>query len=183
MNLLEALLDSAKGGALQQAAQSRGIPADAVPAVLKQLIPALSGGLQKNLAGSGGVESLQKALAGGSHARFLDDAAALEGEAAVAEGNGILGHILGSKDVSRAVAGRAAAQTGVDIGAVKQFLPMVAAAAMGAMSKQTSGGASLAGPAGASGLASMLGGMLDSDGDGSVVDDLLSIGKGLFKQR
>ena len=55
---------------------------------------------------------------------------------------------------------------------IKKFLPIVAAATMGAMSKGSD--------AGRSGLGGMLGKFLDSDGDGNVVDDLLSLGKKLF---
>jgi len=47
---------------------------------------------------------------------------------------------------------------------------------MGALSKQTGRGANLA-EGGAGGALSILGGLLDSDGDGHVIDDLLSLGK------
>ena len=181
MNILDLLQQSAQGGALRQAAESKSIPADALPGLLKQLMPALSGGLQRTLAQQGGLDGLRHALESGNHSRYLDDAAALSGESAVSDGNGILGHLLGSKDVSRAVATKAAEQTGLDVGAIKQFLPLVAAAALGAMSKQTQAGASLAGSRSASGLQGLLGGMLDSGGDGGMVDDLMSIGRKFFK--
>lgn len=55
------------------------------------------------------------------------------------------------------------------------MLPMVAAAMMGAMGQQTqSAGRSGANPAG------MLGALLDSDGDGSVADDLLGLAGKFF---
>ena len=79
--------------------------------------------------------------------------------------------------MSRKLAARAAQETGLDIGLIKRFLPVAAAATMGALSKQTDGGATLKRDSGTSGL---LSGLLDSDGDGSVVDDLLSFGKRLF---
>jgi Carboxypeptidase regulatory-like domain/Bacterial protein of unknown function (DUF937) len=50
--------------------------------------------------------------------------------------DGILGHIFGSKDVSRQVASRASAQTGISESVLKGMLPVVAAMAMGAMSKR-----------------------------------------------
>lgn len=176
MNLLETLLASAQTGSLNQAARSRGIDAGALPGLLQQLVPALSSGMQRNARSRDGVESLKRALASGDHGRYLDDASALDREAAVADGNGILGHLLGSKDMSRTLAGRAAEATGIDAGSIKKFLPIVAAAAMGAMSKQTQGGAGLSGQSHSSGLAGMLGGFLDADGDGSALDDLVSLG-------
>ncbi len=48
-------------------------------------------------------------------------------DTAVSDGNNILGHILGSKDVSRAVADRASANTGIDSGMLKQMLPCLPA--------------------------------------------------------
>ena len=47
---------------------------------------------------------------------------------------------------------------------------------MGALSKQTGRGANLA-EDGAGDALSILGSLLDSDGDGQVIDDLLSLGK------
>ena len=64
----------------------------------------------------------------------------LEADATRMDGNKILGHILGSKDVSRNVAAAAANDTGIDADLIKKALPLVAALAMGAMSKKTSGG-------------------------------------------
>ena len=71
------------------------------------------------------------------------------------------------------------------------MLPMVAAMTMGSMKKQSAdagvfgqaaGGASMpqAGSAGSAGAAGMLSKMLDSDGDGSIADDLLGIAKKFF---
>ena len=111
--------------------------------LLGKLMPALGGGLQRNAGSANGLGALQKALAGGSHQRYLDDASALSDKAATVEGNAILGHLFGSKQVSRQVAGQAAAETGLDASIIKKLLPVVAAAAMGALSKQTSAGSKL----------------------------------------
>jgi hypothetical protein len=111
----------------------------------------LGGGIKRNVGSEGGLEALQKALANGNHQRYVDDAAALQDASATTEGNAILGHLLGIKDVSRQVATQAAANTGIDAGIIKKILPMVAAAAMGALSKQTSGGSMLKGGGGALG--------------------------------
>jgi hypothetical protein len=93
----------------------------------------------------------------------------------VADGNGILGHVFGSKDVSRQVAAQAGAQTGLGSDVMKRMLPLVATLVMGAMSRQVAsrGGASPASSAGAGGLLEMLGGALDQNRDGSALDDIL----------
>jgi hypothetical protein len=160
---------------------------------LSALVPALSAGFQQNMQSKGGLDSLVSALAGGQHSRYLDDPSSLTG--AVDDGNGILGHVFGSKDVSRQVAARAAAQTGLDVGILKQMLPLVATMMMGAMARHggvsasaggmgaSTGGlggvlGSALGGSGASaggGLISMLTPMLDSNKDGSIVDDVIGM--------
>ena len=83
-----------------------------------------------------------------------------------------LGHLFGSKDVSREVASHAAGSTGLDEGLMKKMLPVVASLVMGSMSKQaTAGGAS-----GADGsVGGLLGQLLDRDGDGAVMDDIMDM--------
>jgi hypothetical protein len=176
MNILNAIINASGGGALEQVGQQLGLGQERTQNVVTQLLPALLAGLKKNTASAGGVDALQNALRKGSHQRYLDDAGAVTDPAAVSEGNAILGHLLGSKDVSRAVASRAAAESGVDVSVVKQLLPIVASMAMGALSKETNGGSSFG-----DGVLGKLGSLLDSDGDGNVLDDLLSgLGKRLF---
>lgn len=174
MNILETILAAQNGGAVKQMGQQLGLGEDQAATVLSALVPALAGGFQRNMQSSGGLESLVGALMKGQHQQYLENPAAL-GQA-TADGNGILGHILGSKDVSRQVATRAAAQTGLDSSILKQALPIVAAMMMGAMAKQQRGGAAMA-PAGTSGggLLSMLTPMLDQNRDGSIVDDVMGM--------
>ncbi|HQZ38238.1 MAG TPA: DUF937 domain-containing protein [Vicinamibacterales bacterium] len=175
MNILETILKAQDGAAVQQLGQHLGVRPDQAGAVLAALAPALAGGLQKNLQSPGGLEALMGALSGGSHAQYLDNPSMLG--AATAEGNGILGHILGSKDASRAVAAGAAQQTGLDASLFKKALPLVASLVMGAMAKQTSGGAATMATATGSGggLLSMLTPLLDQNRDGSVVDDVMGM--------
>lgn len=169
MDILGTLLASAGNGSLSNAAQARGIDSQSAQSLLKHLVPALTGQLKQNATSSGGLNSLAGALSRGNHQRYLDDPSALANDDAVSDGNGILGHLLGSKDVSRQLAAHASDKTGVDVGLVKKFLPVVAAAAMGAVSKGSNSGGS--------GLGSLIGSLADSDGDGFDMGDLLSLGK------
>jgi hypothetical protein len=174
MNILESILNAQNGAAVKQMGQQLGLGEDQTTSALSALVPALAGGFQRNMQTSGGLESLLGALAGGQHSRYVEDPASLAG--ATDDGNGILGHIFGSKDVSRQVATRAAAQTGIDPGILKQMLPLVAAMMMGTMARgQSSTGTQAAGADSGGGLMSMLTPMLDQNRDGSIVDDVMGM--------
>jgi hypothetical protein len=177
MDLLKTLVNAAGSGGLGNIGSQFGLDNSAVEKVLGQVVPALGRGINKN-AGSGGMGSLMNALQKGNHQRYLEDTSAAASDEGIQEGNGILGHILGSKDVSRNVAAHAASASGVSSDVIKKMLPMVATMVMGTLSKQTDSGAKLAsqGSQGLSGLASML----DSDNDGSALDDVLDLAKRFF---
>jgi hypothetical protein len=179
MNILDSLVSAGDSDAVRQLGSQFGLGPQQTQAALGALVPALMAGFQNNASTSTGLESLAAALNGGTHQQYVDNPGALANPATVADGNGILGHLFGSKDVSREVAQRAAGQTGIDAGILKQMLPIVATLVMGAMARQ----AQTAGPAGAGGLAPMLGPMLDRNRDGSVADDLLGIAGKLFGGR
>ena len=175
MDLMKVLLENSGGANVAQLARQFGLDAETTQKIAAQVVPALGRGLQKNAAAPGGLDSLLQGLQQGNHKRYLDDPAALQDPAALTDGKAILGHILGSKDVSRNVAAHAAAQTGVDANMIKQMLPMLAALAMGALSKQTNGGKQLRG-----GGSDLLGSLLDSNHDGQVMDDVLNIARKFF---
>jgi hypothetical protein len=88
------------------------------------VVPALAAGFQRNLQSQGGLENLMSALSSGNHGQYIDNPLSLGDDSAVTDGNGILGHLLGSKDVSREVASRAAAQTGLSADILKRMLPL-----------------------------------------------------------
>lgn len=177
MDLLNTILQAGGGDAVKQLSKQFNLGEGQIAEVLEQVVPALGGGMQRNAQQSGGLDSLLGALQKGNHADYLDNPAKLADSSAQAEGNGILGHLLGSKDVSRALAGKASANTGVSDGIIKQMLPMVASLAMGAVGKQQQ-----AAPQASSsgGLGDLLGNMIDADKDGSAVDDLLGMAGKLF---
>ena len=176
MNILEAVLNAQGGAAAREAGRTLGLSQEQTGAAFGALVPALAAGLQRNASQPGGLDSLIGALASGQHSRYLDDPASLGQPASITDGNAILGHILGTKDASRAVAAHAAGQTGIDPALVKRLLPIAATMVMGAMAKKQLGGGTTA-PAsiGASGggLLGMLTPLLDQNRDGSIVDDVL----------
>jgi len=177
MNVLDMVLNAQNGGAVSQLGRQFGLSETQVKEAMGQLVPALSGGLRRNAAADGGLDDLLGALKGGAHDRYIDDPGTLGNDSTVRDGNAILGHILGSKDVSRQVAARAADNTGLDSGLLKQMLPVIATMVMGSLNKGVQQGGGLEGLAGGSGggAMDMLSSFLDADGDGSVMDDLLGM--------
>jgi hypothetical protein len=162
MNLMDVLKATNGGQNIETFANQFGISGDQAQSVLGQLLPALAQGAQQN----SGLEGLLGALSSGRHSQYIDDPTTLSQPETIADGNGILGHLLGSKDASRALASHVAGNTGLSDVLIKQMLPVVASLAMGAMSKQTQTSASpLEGIAG----------MLDFDKDGSAVDDVMGL--------
>lgn len=179
MNVMDMILQAQSGGQIEQMARTFGIEPAQAQAAVGQLLPGLAAGVKRNMASEAGLGSLAKALQTGDHQKYLDQPEILGEPQTVAEGNAILGHILGSKDASRSLAEQAHGQTGLDTGIIKQMLPMVASMLMGSLSKQASS-AGLPG-ASASGLTGMLTSLLDADKDGSVVDDLMGMAGKLFR--
>jgi len=176
MNMLDAILAAQGGNTAQQLGRQFGLDDSQVSSALSALVPAVAAGFQQNMSSPQGLDGLLSALGGGQHQQYVDDLNTLERPDTMIDGNGILGHIFGSKDVSRQVATRASAQTGISESVLKRMLPVVAAMAMGAMSKRAAAAPAVgtsSRPAGD--LLGMLTPMLDSNRDGSIVDDVVGI--------
>ncbi len=185
-------------GGLQSIAKELGVNETQVAAGAAALAPAILGGLKKQAqsqpAGLEGLGGLVGKLGGGG---LLDDVLGAQ-PTNVNRGNDVLGQIFGSKDVSRTVAQDAASKTGLSPELLKKMLPMMAMLVTGYIGKQGAGAtanptttAAPAAPTG--GLGGMVGGllrggaagtqrpgagggiasMLDMNGDGNVLDDIL----------
>ncbi len=189
MGILAEILGGQNAQLVTQFARKSGIDESDVQSVIGQLLPALTQGIKTNVASPDGLGALVTALSKGDHQRYLEQPDALAESGAVDEGNAILGHVLGSRDASRSVAEQAAQTTGVSSSIVKQLLPLVATAVMGALSKEAT--ASPLGGAGNLDAGSLLGGdsspvigmitsFLDSDNDDNITDDLFNIAKKFF---
>ena len=165
------MLGGRSGGSIQQLARQFGISDEQAEGAVRGLAPALTGALGKNAASPGGLESLLGALQKGQHQRYVDEPAALAEETTVADGNAILGHLLGSKDESRRVAAAASEGSGLDVGMLKQMLPLVASLLMGSVGGQANKSGALSG-GNLGGLASVLQG-LGAGGAGGGLGDML----------
>jgi len=190
MNLLESLLGNQSNAVVSELAKQLGVGEQDARAAAGQLVPALARGLQNNARTDKGLDGLIGALAGGNHGNYLDNLSSLGQQSTVKDGNSILGHIFGSKDVSRNVANHGAQQAGLSSALLKKALPILAPLVMSALSKKFFGnnnkssgglfGGNRNGDIFNSGVAAkqnrgLIESFLDADKDGSVIDDLLSL--------
>jgi len=137
MNLLEMIM-KAQGGKIAQSVGSQyGLDANQSQSAIAALLPAISSALKQNTQSPQGLAGLLGALQGGNHSQYLEKEDIYTRPKARTEGNAILGHLFGSKEVSRAVAGHASKKSGIGADVLKKMLPMVATMAMGSLSKQT----------------------------------------------
>ena len=164
-----------------------GQPENKTADVLSMALPLLMGAMNKNASSAGGAEGLMNALSSKHDGSILDDLGGLFGggvdQSVMDDGAGILGHVFGQKQpqVENALSNK----TGIDAGTVGQILKIAAPILLGYLGKQTRqqnvsspdaltgllGG--LMGGGGASNKQqSLIETFLDSDGDGSVIDDL-----------
>lgn len=159
-------------GGLQSIARELNLgEADAAKAAAA-LAPAVLGGFRKkaesNPQGVDGLSGLLSQIGGGGMLDSLLSPAPTD----TAPGNDVLGQIFGSKDVSRAVAQNAAAQSGQDPSVLKKMLPMLAMLVAGYVAKKRGSGTARFSADGGAGLGGMLGAALgagrsaDSDDDG-----------------
>ncbi|MGE3363155.1 MAG: DUF937 domain-containing protein [Rhizobiaceae bacterium] len=137
MNLFDMLAGAQGGNGFDALAKQFGLSHQQTQSAVEALMPAFSNAFRQNAADPNGLGSLLTALASGQHAKYAQDAAKAFSPQGMAEGNGILGHLFGSKELSRAVAAQASQATGIGQDTLKQMLPAIASMLMGSLFKQT----------------------------------------------
>ena len=190
-------------GGLRSMANELGVNETEVASGAEALAPAILGGFKKQVQSQpSGLEGLGGLLGRLGGSGLLDDVLSPH-PTNVNRGNDVLGKIFGSKDVSRAVARNAASKTGLSPDLLKRMLPMMAMLVAGYIAKQKSVSAAPtaqqaptpapAAPTGG-GSGGVLGGllgrggrdtgatggiasMLDMNGDGNALDDILRIAR------
>lgn len=173
MDLMDLLKAAGGDSSIGTLSQRLNLDSSQTRSMLEAVAPAFKRSLQKEASSPDKLASLAKALERGDHHKYVERPETLADDAAVMDGNAILGHLFGSKDVSRNVAANAAERSGIDPSLIKKALPLVAGLAMGALSKNSEGGKSAF-----SMLPDLLGGGGDDDGFG--VDDVLSLARKFF---
>jgi len=182
MNMMDMIMQAAGGNTAQQAGSQFGLSPEMSQKAIGALLPAISSAMKQNTSSPQGLAGLLGALQNGGHEQYLDNPQALS-QNAQTEGNAILGHLFGTKEVSRAVAGRAAEQTGIDTGVLKKMLPMVAMMAMGGMSKQTNSNQGIQGMLAQAAMQQLMGGGAAKGGLGGMLGGLLGGGGRQVKQQ
>lgn len=190
-SLIDALGPLLGGGTTtQQVSRQLGIDESRAGSAVQAAVPLLVAALRRNAASSQGQGALLSALDRDHDGSVLDDVARFLGGGGSGAGEAILGHVLGAQKSS--VAASLGRSTGLDSGKSLKLLALLAPLVMGALGrarKQTNvgagglsdmlGGATAQMGQSAPGLMSALGGMLDSNKDGSAVDDIAKIAGGL----
>jgi hypothetical protein len=191
-SLLETLTKQIGGDTLRRIGQEIGADERQTGAATGAALSTLIGALARNSSQGEGARSLHGALAKDHDGSILDNLSGFLGKAQAGPGEGILGHVLGTKR-PRVEAGLAKS-TGMETGSAGKLLTMLAPVVMGALGKQQrqekmdSGSLSryLAQERSeierrepqATGL---FGKLLDTDGDGDVdLGDLAKHGTGLL---
>lgn len=139
LSLFDMLNNAQNGGAINQMARQFGLSSKQVEDAVAALTPAFSQGLKRNTANPNDLGNFLNALSSGQHAKYFEDATAAFSGQGLEEGNGILGHLFGSKDLSRAVAAQASQATGIGQQVLQQMLPALASMIMGGLFKQSTG--------------------------------------------
>ena len=189
MSILDLLGQQLGGGTLTQMSRSLGTDEATTAHAVEVALPLLLGGLAQEARTPQGAGSLDAALEKDHAAGLPDDLSPLLGGAVPPGANGILGHVFGGKraDVEQGVS----KATGMSQGQVAKLLLMLAPIVMAALARRKREAG-----AGAGDLGGMLereqqeaarrnpslgglGGLLDANHDGSIVDDLARMAGGL----
>lgn len=185
-----------QSGGIASMAKELGVDQNTAAQGAAALLPAIMGGFKKNAQQGSGLEGMMGMLGGMGGGALLEQVLG-SSPTPVENGNNILGQIFGSKEVSRSVASHASSASGVDSGLLKKMLPILTMMVAGYMAKQggqQSAPASTGGMGGMLGnvLGSVLGGgqpqaapasgglgglanMLDFNGDGNPLDDIMGM--------
>lgn len=175
-------------GASQQLGENTSTTSSALSAAL----PLILGAMKNNASTPQGAEGLLGALTNSNHnGSILDNIEGLLGNTdKMKDGAGILGHVFNGKEQN--VAQAVSAKSGMNMNSVMPLLQMAAPIILGYLGKQTQ--QNKVNDAG--GIESLLGGMLggnaqkeqnlvtqllDADGDGSVIDDIIGMTNGSKK--
>ena len=136
MNLYEMIAAAQGGQAMFNLGRQFGLSEQQSAEALRHLLPAFSTGLKRSTASPLDLSAFLNALNGGHHASYYDNVEAFGDTRTRDDGNAILDHMFGSKEISRAVAERAAQQTGIGAEILKAMLPYIASIIMGALFKK-----------------------------------------------
>ena len=182
MNITDLLFGKSNKDAISEFANNFGVDDSQAKDAISSLAKSLSVGLGQNTQDIKGLDSLMDALEKGKHSRYIDEPSILGRKETIEDGNDILGHIFGNKDVSRHVANKASKETGLGRSLLKKMLPVVATMVMASLGKKMLAGSKKTAPSRQAGTG-FLTKILDADKDGSMVDNVLGMAFKAFMAR
>jgi hypothetical protein len=181
--LTQMITQQLAGGAISQISSRLGADPGTTSAAVSMAVPLLVSALAHNSSTPEGAEALNQAIAKDHDGSILDNLGAFLGNTESGNGAGILGHVFGNNQSN--VENSLAERTGLDPSAASQLLQTVAPLVMGALGKQQQQqGLDANGlsafldeqhqqtQAAAPDVLGMLSSFIDTNKDGSVVDDL-----------
>lgn len=140
MNAIKSTLaETASAPAVRRLADALGTDPEQTRAAMAVMIDALTQRLERNTLSRGGLAGVVRAIGDPRRKAYLGDPSLVGSDALRDDGNGILGHVLGDKAASRALAARAARASGLPAAATEAMLPNVAAMMMGEVSRAAQG--------------------------------------------
>lgn len=137
--LFEMMMQAQNGHAMEQMAKQFGLAQEQMAKATAALMPAFSAGLKRNTTNPYDLGALMSAMTSGDYGKYFEDINAAFTPQGIADGNGILGQLFGTKEISRTIAAQAAQMTGIGQEIYKQMLPVMATSIMGGLFKQTTG--------------------------------------------
>jgi hypothetical protein len=189
--LTEMLTQQLAGGAISQISSKIGVDQGTASRAVSLAIPLLLSALARNASTPSGASSLNQAIANDHDGSVLDNVEGFIANSESANGAGILGHVFGEQRTS--VENGLAQTAGLDPGSAGKLLETVAPLVLGALGRTQQqqgldanglsaflGGQHQQAQAAAPDLMGMLGGLLDSNKDGSVLDDVGRLAGKLF---
>ena len=159
MGLMDILMSSAGSSLVGKVASMANLDEGGSKSLINMISGELLSHTKEKIAGNEDSSMLEAAINGSKYLGMLESPNLDDKET----GNSILEMITGSKDKSRNIAANVAKSSGVDLSVIKNLLPVVAPMLLGSMSKRNS----------ETGSDVSILGMLDMDGDGSALDDVM----------
>ncbi|WP_286134752.1 DUF937 domain-containing protein [Neptunicoccus cionae] len=196
MSLMNLLQNAQNGQGLSQLASQFGMNESQAQQLSELLAPTI-GQAAKEKAESGGMQDLLSSLHGEQQRSYFEDASQAAAPTGQAQGMAFLETLMGGHQAPKEIASEAAERTGIDLATVMQFLPALAAMLQGGLQKEMPDNTienlmgRFSGADDSGGIMGMVGGflgggtdgkgpdlghlskLLDADGDGSPMNDIL----------
>lgn len=137
--LFDMMLQAQNGAAMEATAKQFGLAQEQVLKAMAALTPAFSSGLKRSATNPYDFSALLASMGSANYAKYFEDMTKAFTPQGVTDGNTVLQHLFGSKEVSRAIAAQAAQMTGIGQDILKRMMPAMADTLMGGLFKQATG--------------------------------------------